>query len=409
LLWRIITGGVVLIPMFVSVTGKDAFRLPKELLFRVEAILVIAIGFFLFATKQILLTRTWKTAGFLIPAAIVGWSFVTMLVATNRVLSVSAFLWIAGWAAIFLATTSLATERRVSAVYAIVIPAVVNSVIVLMQETGLWNPFYRGKSLEHIYHTALIGNPNDIGTFLALPAIASLALVFADKSRRALNITVTSVLAIAAVANHTLTALIALGVGSLAVLFVVSRKRSIVAAVVLALIGIALVRFYPPLRFRYELGSRFAREGNYDSIMSGRIMPYVSSTRMFLDHPLTGVGPGCFKWEFFPYKLRAAARYGKLITTLPSNFGEVHNDHLQILAESGLPGYLLFVAAIVVIAAGSFRARAESTPESDFSRIASFPLAAGFAVLAIGQFPLELATCMAATIYLFALCRGWQT
>jgi O-antigen ligase len=406
-LWRIIVGCVLLIPLLVSQTGKDSFRLPKELIFRAETLLLVSICAAVFIVKKSV-PAGWRDAAVIIPGAAILWSGITTLVATNRTLSVNAFQWIAGWAVIFVVTTALAGNRSVPVIYAALVPAAINAVLVLLQESDMWNPFFPGKSLEHALHSGLIGNPNDVGTFLVAPVVACFALLFASKSNRLLHIGTMLLLLVAVVANHTLTALAAISVGLIATVFMVSKRLTAVAVIVVAILVVAIVTFFPPLRARYDRTVRFFSAGYYDSVLSGRALPFLAASHMFLDRPVTGVGPGCFKWEYFPYKVRIIRRYEKLaLTGKTINYGEVHNDHLQILAESGLPGYALFVAALIVIGSASFVGRG-NTAESEFSRLASFPLAIAFAVVALGQFPLELAAATAVNIYLFALCRAWR-
>lgn len=409
-LWRIIVGGVVFIPVVFSWSGKDNFRLPKELVFRAEAILVFSICTALFFANKLRRPSHWSDASVIIPAGVVLWAFVCMLAATNRALSIASFLWVSGWALIFLVTSALAQDRRLPIVYFALVPAAVNAAFLLLQEADLWNPFFPGKSLEHAYHTGLIGNPNDAGTFLAAPTVACFALVFASSSHRLLHIALTLFLVIALVANHTLSALIALGAGFLATVFLVSRRKAVAAVIIACILAVGLVWFYPPLRFRYELATRFISARYYDGVLSGRIIPFVAAYHMFLDRPILGVGPGCFKWEFFPYKVRITDQYKKLaLAGTTVNYGEVHNDHLQVLAETGLPGYALFVAALIAIGAASFKKSSSGGgPEAEFSRLASFPLAIAFAVIALGQFPLELAASAAVNLYLFALCSAWR-
>jgi O-antigen ligase len=411
-LWRIVVAGVILIPLFFSAAGIDSFRLPKEIIFRLETILVVCICVILVVTKQVNAPKTWKDPGLLLPGLIVVWSLISMLASTNRLLSLSSVLWIFGWAAIFIVTTALAKSHRLEVVYVMLIPAGINALVVLLQEADLWNPFFPGKSLEHMYHSALIGNANDVGTFLVAPTVASFALVFVTRFNRLLHFSVTFLLVLAAVANHTLTALIAIVMGFLATVFVLSKRSAILAAILASILVVATVWLYPPLRFRYDLTRRFIADGYYDGLLSGRLIPNLAASHMLADHPLTGVGPGCFKWEFFPYKLKVTERYRNLVLTGKTvNYGEVHNDHLQILAETGFPGYAIFIAALVAIGAGSFLSRTtshEQTPEERFSRLASFPLALALALLALAQFPLELASALAVNIYLFALCRAWR-
>src|SRR5713101_5661333 len=94
LLWRIVIAAVLVIPVFISASGRDSFRLPKEILFRLETILLVAICLVLLCTKSIERPRKWEEAGLVVPAAVVLWSFVSMLASTNRPLSFSSFLWI---------------------------------------------------------------------------------------------------------------------------------------------------------------------------------------------------------------------------------------------------------------------------------------------------------------------------
>ena len=408
-LWRIVTAGVIIIPLYISTGGKDGFRLPKEILFRLETLLLAGICIVLLAARKIPRPASWKDPDLLLPALAVAWSLVSFIGSSNRVVSLPSFLWICGWALIFIVTTALANGRPLAVVYVSLLPALINGFLVLLQEADLWNPLFSGKTLEHAYHSALIGNANDVGVFLVGPAIASFALIFVTRSHRVLHVSAAFLLLVAAVANHTLTALIALVAGFLATVFLISKPRAIAAALIACVILIATVWLYPPLRFRYDLNKRFIATGYYDGFLSGRLLPNITAAQMFADHVLTGVGPGCFKWEFFWYKVRVVEQHKNMVLSGQKvNYGEAHNDHLQILAETGLPGYAIFVACLVGISSISFRRIETPAPEQKFAKLASFPLALSFAVLAIAQFPLELASSMAVNIYLFALCRAWR-
>ena len=76
------------------------------------------------------------------------------------------------------------------------------------------------------------------------------------------------------------------------------------------------------------------------------------------------------------------------------NWGEVHNDHLQVAAETGLPGYALFLLAIGIgsgiVAVDDARGR-RVIAEATFARAFRWPLATAVFVICLAQFPLELA------------------
>jgi O-antigen ligase len=91
------------------------------------------------------------------------------------------------------------------------------------------------------------------------------------------------------------------------------------------------------------------------------------------------------------------------------NFGETHNDHLQVLAESGLPGYLILLAGLVYVARISFRRKREETDLR--GRIAStlaLPLVCGLAANMLAGFPLQLAAPAYTYAILGAACIAWR-
>ena len=106
-------------------------------------------------------------------------------------------------------------------------------------------------------------------------------------------------------------------------------------------------------------------------------------------------------------KLKAEEAHPQWIRPHTPMFAQVHNDHLQVLAETGLPGSLLFLGALVLLSAISFRAPATPDERVRFARLLAFPAALTFAVLALAQFPMQLTSPMVADVYLAALCFTW--
>ncbi|MEZ5147879.1 MAG: O-antigen ligase family protein [Bacteroidales bacterium] len=58
--------------------------------------------------------------------------------------------------------------------------------------------------------------------------------------------------------------------------------------------------------------------------------------RPYQDHPVTGVGAGNWKIAVYPY-------YGRFQPSVYRHWRNTHNDFLQISAEKGLGGFVLFV------------------------------------------------------------------
>jgi O-antigen ligase len=133
----------------------------------------------------------------------------------------------------------------------------------------------------------------------------------------------------------------------------------------------------------------------------------LAAWEMAKDHPIVGVGPGCYRYEFYDYKLRVEDKYQSLAyaTMRSYNFGDAHNDHLQTLAQTGIPGYALLVAVIAIVARRSF-VRAPGSTQRNFARLASLPLVVAFAVSAMPQFPMELAGPMTTLIAIAVPCMA---
>ena len=82
-------------------------------------------------------------------------------------------------------------------------------------------------------------------------------------------------------------------------------------------------------------------------IMGHRYAAFKANTAMFIDHPLLGVGPFMAMYNFDKYRPRG---YNYPLPWLAS-----HNQYLQLLAEKGIFGFLLFLGFIFVILKGMHR------------------------------------------------------
>lgn len=411
LLRACVWGGVVVIPLLVSPTGRDSFRYPKELLLRAEGI-VIAVVLALGAIFGHGLIRRvgWKHPAILLGVVVVGWTAVATLASTNRSLSLFSFLWVVSSVLFFVGALVVLKEAGHQSLWLALAPAVVNAAILLLQRLGWWTPFQLYE--HHLQHTALLGNPNDVGAYLVAPALAAAALVFSGLPGRLIYGLLAAFLLTAIVATHTLTAIGAIVCG-LAVLIAwrLRRRQRLIAVGVLAILAAGVFAAYEPLRRRADILVDAALQSNYEQLLSYRPVAFFAAAHMFLDRPLLGVGPGCFGWQFFHYKIAMESQYPEVFPPSPIrgiNFGEVHNDHLEILAEAGAPAYLLFLFAIWLMARPSLGPPdADPAPRARFAGILAFPLAVSFFVLTLTQFPLQLAAPTVAFLFFAAACLAW--
>lgn len=414
----VVAGTTVLVTLFVDKWGEDSFRLPKEVLFRAGAIALLA-GFAFAATSATPLwpqRREWRRAPVVIALAAVVWTLIATLASSSTATSVQAFVTVVCSVVLFLGMVCVFRgERSPAALDFAFAPAVVNAIVVVLQEYGIWQPFeFPATAKGHMSSSALIGNPNDVGAFLVAPAVAAaIATTVVRGVRRVVYSVIALVLLAGIVASGTRTALGAYVIALLVfVAFRSRRNMTVVLGLIVVVIAFALVPS-TPLGKRVHIWREALANRRYDVVFSQRLPPFLAAAEMWRDHPLTGIGPGCFKVHYMPYRLAIDGKYPHAwLASYPEMFGETHNDHLQLLAEAGVPAYALFLATLAAIALPAIRIRSASDFSGDFrnlfGRELRLPLAAAIFIVALAQFPLQLAAPRTMFLYFAALCFAWD-
>jgi O-antigen ligase len=395
--------GLVILPLTVVRDGADAFRLPKELVFRAEAIVLLALLLLRVRTPFVPIGQ-WRPEA-LLTAAIVIWAMVATITSTNRALSIDSLITILAAAVIFIATCIAAESRSREAVDVLMIGCCVNAAVTILQELRLWQPVPAAEG--HYGSVGLMGNPNDVGTFLLVPAVA--AVVMATTSlgkRRWIYLGVSVLLVSGIVASATRTALAAFAASMLVLAVMQTRRAAVLIGVVLLVAGLAVISPATVIG-RSVRGLRDAAvHRDYQHLFSERLPPFLAAAEMIRDHPLLGVGPGCFRYHFMAYRIALAAKYpAEWLRGFPMNWGAVHNDHLQVAAEAGAVGYLLFLASLGLLVR---RQPAEDAPRARFARTLRWPLGTAIVLVCLAQFPLELAAPRLMFLSLGAFCVTWN-
>ena len=405
-MWWIIAASVICIPVYISSSGQDAFRVPKDLLLTSTALLLVIL---LSAAPWTFFRNLRLTAFPLVILSAIGWSTISALCAGNQTLAWRSTGFAVAVAIFVLATWALAPAQELRAAYLVAIPAAINAIVFLGQRFTIWDPLHVPSDLPaHFRYTALVGNPNDVGSFFVAPALTVVTLAIVDKRRR----TVWSLLALlilAAVATGSLTAIAACVVGLFTLAIVHSHQKAAPAGLAVILLAGIIALAFAPLRDRLQRIRGHLDAGNYAEAFSGRVTPFLAAANMAKDHPLTGVGPGNFAYEYFPYKVTVEARHPELSGQYAHhfNFAQVHNDHLQVLAEVGVIGYVIAVAFLVVVASGA-RRNPQPSKTAEFSRLLSLPIALALATLCMAHFPLHLTAPVLMFGYGSALCVAWK-
>lgn len=404
-----VASSLVALPLVFAPHGEDTFRLPKELVFRIEAILLAALlvsGTLLRQIDWSPLLRRRHVATLLLATLI--WSGIATLFSTNRAISLTALAY--GLAAIVVfAGAFLAADHRSARLLlmAALAGSGLNAVVAVMQATGAFEPFVLPDwATGRMQVTGLFGNPSDVGAYLVIFAIPTLAAALTLRSPGLWIMA--GLLSTAVIATQSLTATMALVAAMVAMAAVAApRKKAVVvtAAAAVAIIGGLMIS---PIRHRLQELVRVTTERQYHVLTSFRIVPVAAAWNLFLDHPVTGAGPGTFKWHYLPYRFRTELENPDFYLKNLQNYGAVHCDHMQLLAEAGLPAYGLFVVWLGFLSAATFRpVLTDGERWSAFTRVASFPFAVTLFVLTLSFFPLELPALLNGMIIVTAVLTRW--
>ena len=174
---------------------------------------------------------------------------------------------------------------------------------------------------------------NGTGTVLLVSVALGLACVLNWKS---LKLRVASVLALALPALgmvFTFSRGAYLGFVAMMCTILIRSKKMVAIFLLLCILGgAALIIFVPTAHDR--LLSSFTQRSN-----ESRTIIWETALQMAKHKPIFGVGPGMFAANFDQYKP----------TTFKESKSIAHNLELQILAEFGFPGLIIFLALIMVI------------------------------------------------------------
>jgi len=143
---------------------------------------------------------------------------------------------------------------------------------------------------------------------------------------------------------------LAVAMGALALIGLKIPRKAILAGVLL-FVGL-LFSFQTQIQFALErnpymssadLGEHVRSIANITTDASNleRINRWRAALEMYRERPLAGWGPGTYQFVYAPFQ---RSRDFTIITTNFGDVGNAHSEYLGPLAESGLPGMLLFTA-----------------------------------------------------------------
>ncbi|HVT44088.1 MAG TPA: O-antigen ligase family protein [Thermoanaerobaculia bacterium] len=285
---------------------------------------------------------------------------------------------------------SSVTHVRLMVVSILVAGAAVSILPILQNLSGDYDSSFGGFArveLAHLYGDVFeqrvagpLGDPNFFAQLLLIPI--PFAVLYASIERRigvrALYYLAAAIVLLALMLTYSRGAIVALAVLAL-LMMITLRVRWRRLAVTMGVLILAL------LAFRSELANRIATmeqlvvpgAASYaDSSVQKRRLLAATAWTMFLDRPLAGVGAGNFSVHYDEHSERVGS--SSRLYDEPGGDHFPHSLPLEIAAESGLVGLILF-GSIIVIAFVSLRRVGRVVDRADTLSITAAGLRIGIA------------------------------
>ena len=404
---------VVATPLLISPRGQDSFRAPKDLAFIAFALLLLP-ALALLPVRR--LFREYRNE-WILACAVLAWIWIRALTTPSRPIGPAAMATLTVLLAAGFAVA--ARSRDLKPLYWLLPAAIVNAVLTTLQRLKLYSPFELNDPYGTDPVTGLLGTSNDVCMTLLFAALAGVTLLRVERQRRWWIFAAVSEVIIVAglLMSGSVAAVVAFaaGIWAFVMMMLPSYRRRVLWTMVVISVVVTIGTVTPVFRRRISQVYDAAMRGNYNEVVSNRIVPFLAAWEMFADAPLTGMGPNGFRARYFEYKLRVDTKYRWLLPEEMAewslgrviNFGQTHNEFLQIASELGLPGVLLFVTGIVLVGMRSFK----PVPPDAAGRAAhlmAFPFATATALLCMAQFPFRLAAPLISLILMCVLSIVWS-
>ena len=156
------------------------------------------------------------------------------------------------------------------------------------------------------------------------------------------------------------------------------RRTAVLVAALVVIINVSSL-FLPVVGERMR---RIAKDASVHTTI------WKSAWAMFEDRPLVGVGPGSFAINFPEFRPANYWKYGVSGGTL-----HAHNEYLQVLAEAGMLGLMLFAILIGLVVLGSARSLSPPGGKNRMLLNAAFAAAVTMLVHASASVDVRYPTC----------------
>ena len=220
------------------------------------------------------------------------------------------------------------------------------------------------KNVGRLKIFGLFGNVNYFAEYLIVPLPIAVSLFFVSRNKFKKILLLIGILAMGMSLTFTLTRGSYLGFGVSLIfmffLFVFSRgkifikenKRFFIVILLATIITVSLFVVPNPLNKSDTIISKIKSRISVDQLIQGhnikrRIATWKFTVLMIKDHPLIGSGIGTFRYNTLKYQAKFFEQ-GENRSLYPSGFADkAHNEYLQLWAELGIIGLLIFIWLII--------------------------------------------------------------
>lgn len=209
---------------------------------------------------------------------------------------------------------------------------------------AVWNP-----------HT-IFGNPNDLAVLALLQASMAAGIAVADRNRWFKLGAIAALVVLPALILLTQSRGVFVGSCVVAMFAVLGRQNRLRMLAVSATVAIVVGMTLPKVVWE-RLGTLRQIEGREsleavadDGSAAERFLIWRTAVQISRDHPAVGVGVGAYPWvhaEYAPVTTHGAGRGVK----------DTHSTYLNVLAETGYPGLVLFLGILISVTIPAERIR----------------------------------------------------
>jgi O-antigen ligase len=376
-----------LVYMRLSDVLRGEFELPSLFMLVAPGLVLLAVGRWLVAGTPV--GRGWKPALWLMlayGAVCVG----SLLYAMRPERSVEALMnQLDGFFIVMVMALYLRTFRDFErTLHAILLAGLVlASLSVIQQLSGMYDATFAGFAKAGLRNIADEASgyrsegPVSANYFaLILVVVIPLAverILHAESSRMRMTARITLIVALVSIGfTYSRGGVVALAAICVPMLVWVPRRRIGRLVVVSGLTGLLGLALLAPTHYGQRLAALTqvlgAAQGDVpeDSALRGRLSEVTSAAMMFADHPIVGVGYGNFEVYYHRYA-RTLALDGR------REERQAHSLYLEVAAETGIVGVLVFGGLLAYLIAGALQARALLAQQG---RVRESHLVTGFAI-----------------------------